>query len=68
MKRFVIVAALLCAALPTVASPRKMEKSRAEVLSRNQGFYKEIFMPSIVPQKVTPHCKAIIFQLKDNTK
>lgn len=44
MKRFVVVAALLCAALPTVASPRKMEKSRAEVLSRNQGFYKEIFM------------------------
>ena len=37
--------------------------------SKREGLYVCILLiPSSVPQKLTQHCKAIIFQLKNNTK
>lgn len=45
MKRlFVVAIVLLGVGLPADASPRKLAKNRAEVLSNGQGYYKEIFM------------------------
>ena len=43
-RKLIVIFALLCVALPTEASPRKLAKNRAKVLSNGQGYYKDIFM------------------------